>query len=1449
MSRQFLATRSLRSALVIFSLLVCGHAFSQVCVAPGKDGPATPSGVVNTYYLGVATGLTAGATSLSLGLPSTGAAGTVTLGDMLLIVQMQGADINLSDDERYGDGSGTAGNTPTTTISQATGYTALNLAGGFEYVQVTGATGANITFTPALTNSYAQNITTQPRRTYQIIRVPQYSSATINSAAPVTAQTWDGAVGGVVAMDVAGAVTFAGSGPHIDTSNRGFRGGAQGVANSACCNNVLPRYVSTITADGGAKGEGVAGTPRYLNQSIVGTYNSGTRFSDPAPNPVILDQTATNMGYPGGDYMRGSPANAGGGGNTHNSAGGGGGNGGAGGNGGQTYNGDSLRDLGGYGGSQMPQSGGLIPTRIFMGGAGGSGSLNNDNGQGGSGGNGGGIIMLRAGSLLGAGVLRSDGQRAWDSNVSNDAGGGGGAGGSVLVIAGTGHGNVTVQARGGDGADSNVTTGSTASAPPAGNQGACCGGEREGPGGGGGGGAVLSNATLGSLVLSGGINGLSREDKAAGFSGNMRASPGSVGTSNATIAAASIVGAREGYACKPVLTVTKLTTTPALNVPPATNGSYKILVRNAATGGWAYGIAAVDTLPSPFTLPAPGTGNLAYAGLASYGATQPASTPAFALSPATWGQAGLAPSAFNLAPGAAVTLTFNINLNGATAGTYQNPAVVNYTDPTRTAGGSSTGGTVNPTVTPGGTDASGATVAGSNYVASSSTQDDIVISGTPGTSADLAIVKTGSTNVFTGDAVSYNLVVSNSGPSNVTGSITIADNVPASIGTVTWVCTITGGAGDCDTAVAGPGAAGSGNTILLNRVSLNSGAQLTIVITGTAASSGVVTNTATVSLPAGFTDPTPSNNGSTATTTITTPTADLSVSKSNGTTTVPRGGVTNYSITVGNNGPAPASNATVFDPAAAGIVKLSMTCTAFGGASCPGSFSTTTFEATGLVIPTLPVGGTVLFVVSSQITGTPSVSNSASVTSALPDPVPGNNNSTDTDTVVVNPTRVLSSANICAAGTTEQLTNLLTNSDFANVAALVGTTQTQYAAGTAAVATGVAVQSGSASYNAGAIVQNPFPGDVGRSVSNANSWVWSKGNNTGAAWRLWRQSVSGLVANRSYQFMYYYSSPVAVGQTTTVQAQPQLQIFASPTTYVQPAITVPFDVITDTWALAQSTFIATTTAVTLELWDIATTTPGDDAAFTQLILRECRPNADPAVTKTNGTGTLPVFSTTNYTITVTNNNPAAVGSADNITVRDAAATGLTKNSISCSASGGAVCPPSVTLAGIESAGGLTIPSMPYNGTVVFSIVATATLLSGSVTNTVVLGLPPGLVDTNLVNNTALDVDAIKGAANLTITKTNNTTTVAAGGTTAYIITANNGGPSSADGATLTDPAVVGLSCTDFTCTSATGMTCPTLAGTAAARVSAIQSGLVLNPFPAGGSLTFRLACSVTATGQ
>jgi hypothetical protein len=298
--------RWVRALLLLAACLQGQFALAQTCAAPGKDAPGTISGIVNRYYQGTGSPAS-GATTLTLGAAS-GAAGTVTVGDLLLVIQMQGASIDVNNDERYGDGSGTAANTPITTASQANGYTALNQAGLYEFVRVTQVAGLVVTFTPALTNAYVQN-TAAPRRTYQVIRVPQYPSATINSASPVLPLGWTGLVGGVAAFDVTGAITTVGSGPHVDASNRGFRGGVH----QAAPNSSLPgtfNYRSANYNDGGSKGEGIAGTQRYVQTSLAGSYNAGTTFND--ANATFTDNGAT--GYTNGDTMRGAPANAGGGG-------------------------------------------------------------------------------------------------------------------------------------------------------------------------------------------------------------------------------------------------------------------------------------------------------------------------------------------------------------------------------------------------------------------------------------------------------------------------------------------------------------------------------------------------------------------------------------------------------------------------------------------------------------------------------------------------------------------------------------------------------------------------------------------------------------------------------------------------------------------------------------------------------------------------------------------------------------------------------------------------------------------------------------------------------------------------------------------------------------------------------------------------------------------------------
>jgi len=118
----------------------------------------------------------------------------------------------------------------------------------------------------------------------------------------------------------------------------------------------------------------------------------------------------------------------------------------------------------------------------------------------------------------------------------------------------------------------------------------------------------------------------------------------------------------------------------------------------------------------------------------------------------------------------------------------------------------------------------------------------------------------GLTNTLSGSVITYTVIVTNTGPSAVTGA-TLNDSVPLSVTNVVWSCTATPGS-TC-------GADGSGNTLTAT-FNLLSGGVATYRITGLIAptAQGVLTNTATVALPSGVTDSTPANNSATDTTLV-----------------------------------------------------------------------------------------------------------------------------------------------------------------------------------------------------------------------------------------------------------------------------------------------------------------------------------------------------------------------------------------------------------------------------------------------------------------------------------------------------------------------------------------------------------------------------------------------------
>jgi len=484
-------------------------AAALTCATPGKDGAGgTLNGTINSYWPAANASVVAGATSIGLNA-SIGASIPIAAGDLLLVIQIQDASINGTNTDSYGNGiAGDPGS----------GSTALDSAGLYEFVRATSAvptTGGTVNLVGGsgggLLNAYsnAAYTTTHGQRRFQVIRVPQYTTATLGSG--LTAAAWNGAAGGVLVFDVAGALTLGGA--TVSVNGLGLRGGgAETFTGNTGGANTDYRTTGAETRNG-SKGEGITGTPRKVN-------NAGALLDTGVP------------GYYDGSYARGAPGNAGGGGtdgnptnNDKNTGGGGGSNAGTGGKGGNASS--SAVQTGGFGG--FDYSGSVGPARLFLGGGGGSGSTNGGSGTPGagfasSGAAGGGLVMIRAGSITGSATISANGANA-NNTVTTDGSGGGGAGGSVLVFSGAGSvSTLTVQANGGTGG---TNTG---------------GGSAHGPGGGGSGGYVATSGAA-SISVSGGAAGTT----AGGI--NYGATAGTSGASTTSVITTQIPGVKSGAEC------------------------------------------------------------------------------------------------------------------------------------------------------------------------------------------------------------------------------------------------------------------------------------------------------------------------------------------------------------------------------------------------------------------------------------------------------------------------------------------------------------------------------------------------------------------------------------------------------------------------------------------------------------------------------------------------------------------------------------------------------------------------------------------------------------------------------------------------------------------------------------------------------------------------------------
>lgn len=1303
---------------------------SAACASPTSGGNVVGvTGVINTYYPGTAN-VAAGATSIPVGAP-TGAGTPIANGDLLLVIQMQDATINTSNNVAYGNGSTGAG------------FTALNQSGNFEFVTATGAVAAGAVPVAGagagggLVFNYNSSAwgATKGQSTYQVIRVPQYATASLGAG--LTASPWNGSTGGVLVLDVAGALTLGGQ--TVSVNALGFRGGAgmqlsgNAGGSNADFRQVAPAAYAGATVAGfdAPKGEGIAGTPLWIQTG--GTFaNTGTDYPSGAAGTD-------------GSMARGAPGNGGGGGtdghptgNDQNAGGGGGGNGGSGGFGGDSWN--TNLSTGGEGGGLFPAT----VNRVALGGGGGGGSRNNSPGdnQASGGAAGGGIIIIRAGSLTGTATITANGAAAYNGTL-NDAGGGGGAGGSIVILSGGGgEGGLTVQAQGGRGGDAWDIQAFTLA-------------NRHGPGGGGGGGAVILSGVPGSISVAGGTGGTTLNPGVP-----YGATAGNTGTSITNASITQTSGTQSGSGCVPDMMPTK---THVGNFLRGSTASYTIQVQNVSPFGPSSGLVTInDTLPTGVTpTSASGTGWACGVASQTVSCTRSDSLVAGSSYPSITINVNVAQTAPAIVRNSAVVGGGGeINLANDTASdvanvvSSANMGVTNSASPNPVAAGSNI--TYTQVVTNSGPSAADnatlvATVpANTTFVSIASPAGWTCV--TPGVGGTGNVVCSIS-NMLGSTAATFTLLVKvNNGTANgtvitETASVSSSANDPDSTNNTATVNTIVGATAGADLSVsnaASPNPVIAGNNITYTQVVTNTGSAAATTATFTEATPA---NTAFVSItpPAGWscvgfppacTNPSVAAgssgtftvvykvNAGTASGTVITDTvtvnaandffagdntatttdvvataiqADLALSTAASPVAVFAGNNITYTQTVTNNGPAAASNVSFTEAIPAN--------TTFVSVGAPAGWSCVVTASVTCTNPSVSAGSSADIIIAVNVgpaVVAASITANSSVSSATSDPALSNNSTTVVTSVSVACDLTVTNSgapNPVAAGSNITYTQTVTNAGPSNCST--------------------------------ATLSEPTPANttfVSVAVVTSGGGTWTCPN-----------SAPVSCTNPS----------VPPGSTGTITA-----------VYTVNAGTAAGTIITDTAT-------ASTTSRDTNLNDNSATVNIAVAGAAQADLRATNSGSPNPVTAGNNL---------TYTQTVTNGGPAV---ASTITFSDPVPASTTV--VSLTGPAGWTC----SIVSVPPA--CTIASLAANATANFTFVVTVNnnVASGT-TITQTDSVSATTADPTAGNNSASASNVVGNSADLSVTNSASPVPVLANNNISYTQVVNNAGPSAAASVTLTE---------------------------------------------------------------
>jgi hypothetical protein len=270
--------------------------------------------------------------------------------------------------------------------------------GSYEFLVVSDVAGSTVRFTTSKFGTYGETgddglgVAAGTQRVV-LQRVPQYSDVTVTSTGRLTARAWDGTLGGVLALRVAGSLRLDGT---ITMDGKGFAGG------------------TATTTDGatGQSGESIEGAGAAAGINLGG---GGGGRGDAGGSGC------DGYGLPGGGGGHAAP-------------------------GGLPASPACDPSLGAAGGESYGDPLGSVFHLGSGGGAGGASRTPGENPPGGEGGAGGGVIVIFAGQAVGTGTLSAMGLPGQGDTSGNECSGssttdcwdasgpgGGGAGGTVIM--------------------------------------------------------------------------------------------------------------------------------------------------------------------------------------------------------------------------------------------------------------------------------------------------------------------------------------------------------------------------------------------------------------------------------------------------------------------------------------------------------------------------------------------------------------------------------------------------------------------------------------------------------------------------------------------------------------------------------------------------------------------------------------------------------------------------------------------------------------------------------------------------------------------------------------------------------------------------------------------------------------------------------------------------------